>query len=231
MNRKRTIDISKPLRPDESYLKDLISGVINSRIAVITLSVVILALLVIVFFLSTQSKLVAIINKNSGETYVAKTSKITQDVLERQIVYYSKKLCEDYLNLDYMTVVESRKRALELMHPSMKEELGAEKYWQTKKVLTAMKEKYSCDYKWLMYPKITERSHPHYIVFCQFMRVIRKKGYKPMEETFTIRLDWVRLLKNPSPFERPHDLLLTRVWEIQKDSDEMKNQLKLYYKS
>jgi hypothetical protein len=231
MSKHKEINVTKPPRPDKSYLSDMVSAIINSRITIIICGATIATLLVIVFALINQPKLIAVIDRNTGETFTTVSNKITQDALERQLLFYSKKFCENYLNLDHVSVIESRKWSLSQMHPKMRSTVGGEKFYETREVVEAIDKNYVCSYKWILNPRITVRAYPKYTVFCQFNRILKRVGYKPIEEIFNIKLDWVHLVKNPDPFKRPHDLLLIEFEELQRDSEEFKNQLNLSYKS
>ena len=111
----RSDTINKPQRPDRGYLDGLISGTVNSRIALVSLSAVIVFLSVILFALMNRPRIVTVINGENGSTTTSVSQKIEEEIIEKQLKYYSKKFCEYYLDLDHVSLIQSREKAVKLM--------------------------------------------------------------------------------------------------------------------
>ena len=212
-------------RPDEEYVEGLVKGVVNSRFGIVALLVVVIMMGIIILAMLKRPQLVAVVDSETGQTYASVAREVTTDVIERQLKFYSMRFVEDYLNLDYLMVKEARARAMEIMHPTLREQVQ----W-SEEVNDAVKGQYGCSFEWMIKPVVTAVADPKYSVFCQLERVTTKKGYKPRREKLSLKLDWGRLRQNTDPYKRPHNLMLLGVNKLKEGSAELKEQLNLSYR-
>jgi hypothetical protein len=87
----------------------------------------------------------------------------------------------------------------------------------------AIKNKYVCNYEWIMMPWVSNFNYPYITVFGQIRRKISQEGYRPFEEIKNMKLVFLHLKDRPNPFQYPHDLLLTFIEEIDNENSEFKN--------
>jgi hypothetical protein len=223
MKKTNTGDITKPERPDKIYLTGLIKEIFSQRIAIIAMLLISLALCGVILYLLNRPTAIAVVNGETGYTSVTKTQNISLDVLEKQLLYYSREFCEDYFGRNHVTIRNNRQRAFNLMHPNMKQE--AMKSFPAYDVDIALKELWGDKFEWKM-TVVTEKSDPRYSVFCQFDVTYIRSGEQQLQH-HNVKLDFGRLVKTADPFERPHSLVLLKVQEI--TGDELKRQLNLSY--
>lgn len=215
---KKLPSVDKPIRPDREYVYGLTKAVFIMRFAVISLFIVCLISTGVTLFTLNKPGLVTVVDMGSGKTVSALSSTgINDQVLEHQLIYYSRMFCESYLSQDHVRITEDRKSASMLMHPELARKLP--KDWLTDKdVKGCLESKETCYFDWPLKPAVTARNDPRYSVFCQFSKEVRREGYEPIRTRYNLRLDWGRLIKNTDPFNRPHSLVLLNFEQLQEES-------------
>ena len=223
---KDSIPLQRPIRPDKEYLYGLTKAVFIMRVAVIGLIVSVLILGGIAFVSMNRPRLVTVVDLSSGKTLtsIGKTE-VGSEVLEQQLVYYSRQFCESFLCADHVTIREARKAAVELMHPDLASKLPKD-WLDDGDVRECIENKTTSYFDWTLKPAVTTKNDPRYSVFCQFTKEVRKEGFQPVKTRYNIRLDWGRLVKNTDPFNRPHSLVLLNFEQLQ-DESKINEQLKM----
>jgi hypothetical protein len=214
-----------PERPDGMYMGKLLRELFSQRIAIIAMLIICLALIGVIIMLYNKPIPIAVVNGESGKTFFSKTQTIDRNILEKQILYYSRQFCEDYFGRNHVTVRTNRQRALDMMHPNMRTEVQKGIDAEINRVLTEL---WNDQFTWKV-TVVTEKNDPRYSVFCQFELLLNRPGYESVTRSYNIKLDWGRLVKNSDPFERPHSLVLLKAQELDANSDELKKQLNLSF--
>lgn len=217
----------KPQRPDEIYVGSLIRETLSQRTAIIVLGICFIGMIGLFLMYINKPVPVIVVNDESGLTTASTTQKISYDVIEKQLLYYTRQFCEDYFGRNHVTIREKQKRALEIMHPGMKSKAETD-LKERNEIPVVSKENWTDNFNWKL-TYITEKNDPRYSTFAQFDIVIYRPGYEPVTQTKNIRLDWGRLVKVADPYERPHSLVLLKVSEIASGSEELKKLLNLSY--
>lgn len=223
MNKRAT----GPVRPDHDYMYKLTSAILGQRIILAGLLLLSLALAGVVVLALQRPRLITAVDFQTGRTVSAVgREQLTRDILDKQLVYYSRVFCESFFSQNHVTIKSDRMKVLDLIHPELRGRLP-DNFADDDAVANVLRRKATSFYNWQIKPTITERDDPRYSVFCQFTRVVKRPGYRKLEQTFNIKLDWGRLIKNTDPFTRPHNLVLLSFSELEKDSKELINQLNL----
>lgn len=223
---KDKIPLQRPIRPDKEYMVGLTKAVFIMRFALIGLILSVMVLGGLAFMAINKPGVVTVVDLSSGKTLTAlgKTA-VGSEVLEQQLVYYSKQFCESFLCADHVTIRESRKIAAELMHPDLAAKLPKD-WLENSDVKNCIENRTTSYFDWTLKPAVTIKNDPRYSVFCQFTKEVRTEGYQPEKKRYNIRLDWGRLVKNTDPFNRPHSLVLLNFEQLQDDS-KINEQLKM----
>jgi hypothetical protein len=174
-----------------------------------------------------QPRLITVIDSSTGKTFTGVGKpEIKIDIIPRQLIYYSRLFCEAFLSENYVTVMSDRAKAKALMHPSLSKKLPPD-FLNESSMEDAFKYKSNSLFEWIVKPVVTASDDPRYTVFCQFVKKVKREGYKTTEDNFNVKLDWGRLMNNQDPFNRPHDLVLLKFDELKDNSAELKSQLNL----
>ena len=217
----------KPQRPDEIYVGSLVRETLSQRTAILILGICFIALLGILIMYINKPVPVIVVNGESGHTTASTTQKINYDVIEKQLLFYTRQFCEDYFGRNHVTIKEKQRRALEIMHPSMKSKAESDMK-ERNDIPVVSRENWTDNFNWKL-TYITEKSDPRYSTFAQFDVIVNRPGYESVTQTKNIRLDWGRLVNVSNPYERPHSLVLLKVSELAAGSEELKKQLNLSY--
>ena len=205
-----------PKRSDAAFTGGIQKSLINANLAIIVLGVVILGSIALNFALLQQPKLTTVIDTSSGKSYSSNIyqGKLPFSLIEKQLIYYSRKYVETYLSNNYITIQGDRKEAFELMHPQMRKDLPKD-FLEEVSFRSIRELKQTSTFKWIIKPTVIDVGDPRYAVFTQFERVISTPGYKDQVEKFSIKLDWGRLNTVVDPFKRPHSLVLLSFNKLQ----------------
>jgi len=228
MNKNSTISTNKPIRPDKEYLHGLSSTVFIMRFAVVALFVVSILLAGITFVSINKPALITVVDMSTGKTVTSITrNSVDNQIIEQQLIYYSRVFCESFLNQDHVTIGDARKTAVGLMHPDLAKKLP--KDWLDNgniDVRSCIELKSTSYFDWTLKPAVTAKNDPRYSVFCQVVKEVRREGFETIKTRYNIRLDWGRLVKNTDPFNRPHSLVLLNFEQLQ-DESKISEQLQL----
>lgn len=217
-------NLDRPERPDHIYVGSLLKELFSSRISIIALLIVCLALCGIIMSLINRPLPIAVVNGQTGQTMMSKTDRINKDIIERQLLFYSREFCEQFFGRNHVTIRDYKVQSFKFMHPNLITE--ASKSFSENTVNQVLQELWIDNFVWKI-TVVTEKSDPRYTVFCQFDQTIKRPGFEPVTNIHNIKLDWGRLVKNSDPFEKPHSLVLLKVYEL--SGDELKKQLNLSY--
>lgn len=228
MNKNSSISTNKPIRPDKEYLHGLSSSVFVMRFAVVALFVISILLAGITFVSMNKPELITVVDMSTGKTVTSMTrNSLNEQVIEQQLIYYSRVFCESFLNQDHVTIASARKTAVELMHPDLAKKLPKDWLSSTNvDVRTCIEQKSTSYFDWSLKPAVTSKNDPRYSVFCQVTKEVRREGFETIKTRYNIRLDWGRLIKNTDPFNRPHSLVLLNFEQLQ-DESKISEQLQL----
>jgi hypothetical protein len=223
---KHEIPIDKPIRPDREYVYGLTRAVFIMRFAVISLFIICILLIGITFLSLNKPRLVTVVDIGTGKSISALSSNnISDQVIEQQLVYYSRVFCESYLCQDHVILSDARKTAVGLMHPDLARKLPKD-WLNDNDVKNCIENQETSYFDWALKPAVTMKNDPRYSVFCQFTKETRREGFEPIKKRYNIRLDWGRLIKNTDPFNRPHSLVLLNFEQLQ-DESKINEQLQL----
>ncbi len=226
---KKEIDIKTAERPDGPYTASLINTLFSQRVAIIGVIIICLFIIGLLFTVVNKPPIITVIDSSTGQTFCSQNIKINDNIIALQLKYYSKKFCEDYTDLDFITSKNSRVKALNMMIPNIKYKYSEIK--DNDEVNKAIKNKYSCSYNWINLPMIVKDGNNIYSVACQFEREVKKQGFKPLKKKFCLRIDWIRRVKvtREEIYKRPTSLYVVDIKNIDLESAEYKEIMKKIY--
>jgi hypothetical protein len=209
---------------EANFLSDIIKQVQMNKTLAFLEFFIIIGLIVLLQGVSGQQKIITIINSD-GETISLRSTNVSSQVLQRQVLFYGRQVIENYFDLDYRTAVESRNKLKDIMSSKLiADNFGKEKHIVENKIVAeAVTEKYENRYEWVILPWISGMNYPHVTLFGQIKRTIIREGYKPFYEIKNVKLVFQHLKDRPDPFGHPHDLLLISIDEIDNENAEFKN--------
>jgi len=222
MNTRQTL---RPERSDAFFMKEVLQAAFNARIGLVSVSLIALSLMAAIIVLSSRPQRVIVIDGGSGRTYssVSHTG-MNEDLIQRQLCYYSVVFVEDYFNYDYLTIQNARRNIIDLGHPQFVESLGKD-YLNNADVKKCYDEKAQSFFSWEINPKVTMRNDPYYSTFMTFQRVIKTNDVTREMKKYNVKLDWGRLGKNADYTKRPHSLVLLRITILNEGSTELNDQI------
>jgi len=220
----------RPERSDTYYLKEVLQMAFNARFGMIFLMIIVLALLSFLYVLISRPAYTVVIDRTTGQTFVpvGLQKGVTQELLDRQLVYYSIQAIDNYANFDHNTIQEARKRIFELSSSQFRASLGEYLSPENEDIKKCLDKKAEYYITWEMQPRITQRNDPYYTLFGTFQRVVKWGGLTQEIKKYNVRVDWGRLNENMDYSKRPHSLVLLNVKylnEIGEINDQM-NRLK-----
>ncbi len=228
MNKPNQMQYEKPMRADNEFNASILKANLEMRLGMVLLFVICIVMGWLLYLSNKKPRLIAVIDSSTGQTYGAIASTdLSHDILNRQLVYYSRVFCENYLNHDHVQIRDARKTALELVHPTMLLPKIPKDFLDDAQVHETITNRATSSFDWKVKPVVTSNNDPRYSVFCQFTRTIHRMGYDDQTQLFNIRLDWGRLQHDQDAFNRPHSLVLVNFLMLDANSDELKNQLNL----
>ena len=224
----------QPLRSDSHYMKDVLNAALNARIGLIVVSIIAFALVICLLKVLSKPQRVVVVDTYTGKTFVSTSHiGISEDVLERQLCYYSAQACEDFFNLDYLSINLSRERFVELAHPELRIPVRdtpviSNAWVNDYEAQKAKTDKAQSYFSWEINPKVTMKSDPYYKVFNSFQRIVKVNESIVDVRKFNVIVIFGRLRKNVDYTKRPHSLVITSFKIITGDSPEYKDQLKTF---
>lgn len=220
--------IEKPIRADHEFTYSLSKAILNMRLGMLLLTVISLFLGFLLWQTQNRPRMIAVIDSSTGKTYGAVAStNIVMEIINRQLVYYSRDFCESYLSFDHVSIRSARENAKSLMHPTLLAPKLPANYLFDAAVQDCIKNRATSFFDWKIKPVITSSQDPRYTVFCQFTRTIKRYGFQDQVQSYNIKLDWGRLQHDLDAFNRPHALTLLKFEELENNSTELTNQLNL----
>lgn len=216
----------KPIRPDSNYLRASVNLINSMKWIVVLLLVAVIALSVSVYMILKRPMMISVIDANTGKTYVSRTyTSLGDDIIKRQLLYYSKEFCEQWWSLDYESIKDNRAYALKLIH-SQGELIKKipENFLNDGTVNTTIAIKNRSSFEWTKLPEITRVADPYYTVYCEFTRSSGPENKKKNVEKFYIKMFWFRD-KEFNPYERNHGYYVVDMNKIEYGSTEWKEQI------
>lgn len=200
-----------PIRADHEFTFSMARSNLYLTFGFVLLTVVCLACIILAIRSMSKDIRVAVVD-SSGLTHAVTTAEAaTAEAIQRQLVFYSREFTEAFLSVNHVTIRDDRKKVLGLLHPSLtkdlEKQLGTD---ATEKIAAGLSKSY---FIWNRKPAIFDVSDPKYSVLCEVVRVTKTPGYKDVEETFNLQLEWGRDRFNRDFFNRPHSLVLLNVKE------------------
>jgi len=215
-----------PERTDRFYMKQIIQMAFNARIGIILMAGLVLILIIMLFNTLSRPPQIVVIDGTTGRSYapVAQGTNVTQGLIDRQLVYYTTQVCEDFFNYSGQEISKARQSVYELGSTSFRNNLG-EGFLDGPDVEKCVKDKLESFIRWEMYPKITKRADPYYTVFATIHRVVKTNGLTKEAKTFNVRVEWGRLNDNVDYVKRPHSLVLLDIKILSEGSVELNEQI------
>lgn len=217
----------RPERTDSLFISDLLKSFFNARIGLIVISLISILLMIAIVILVTRPQRVVVIDASSGRTFAAiNKSGLAQDLIERQLVYYSIKACEDYFNFDHLTIQQARQNIIDIAHPKLKENLP--KTWLASndpEMKRCVEERYSSFFDWEILPRVTMHNDPYYSTFGSFTRVLKVNDVSKEVKKYNVKIEWGRLENSADYSKRPHSLVLLRISILNENSSEYNDQI------
>jgi len=204
----------KPERSDTYYLKEVLQMAFNARFGMIFLMVIVLVLFCFLYYLISRPAYTVVIDRTTGQTFkpIGLEKGVTQELLDRQLIYYTAQVVDYYANFDHNTIQEARQRIYELSNSQFRGLLG-DKYssLENEDVKKCIDKKAEYYLQWEMQPRITQRNDPYYTLFGTFQRVVKWNGLTQEVKKYNVRVDWGRLNNNMDYTKRPHSLVLLSI--------------------
>jgi len=218
---KKSENLFNPVRADQPQLYKEFQAVTTLQYGMIGLIVIVCICLFVILTIAKQPVKYAVIDLSSGKSLPTRIlDELSGTIIDKQLVFYSKKSVEDYLNEDFGTIKASREEFMKIISPSAIKNLIPENWLNNQDIQKSYNNRSTCDFRWVIRPRITNKNDPQYSVLCQVERTVKMIGYKPWVTSHCLRLDWARLNNEYDPFLRPHGLVLTNMTAISADSKE-----------
>jgi hypothetical protein len=220
-----SIPTNKPQRSDSLFISDTLKAFFNARIGLFFVSLVAIISMLALVYLVMQPQRVVVIDASSGKTYYAvNRSSVTQELVDRQLCYYSAQFCEDFFNNDYLTIENARARVGDLMATALKD--STQKKWAASPDLRVCLDKKQTSYfNWELNPRVTMRNDPYYRTWCVFERNIKENDMLRETKKYHIILEWGRTANNTDYRTRPHSLVLLGFSIVKEGSKEYNDQI------
>jgi len=224
MAKKEQLD--RPERTDTHYLARQTKSLFVSQIALLLMFIISLTLVAAVILVSRQPQRIAIIDTSTGKNYGTVTRGYTSDLLEMNLVYYSRQFCESFYNATHSEIDGARKLAVESMHPTLVSKLKITADFYSDSYVRSIKQTLgTCTFDWITVPQVTSRNDPRYTVFCQFRRM-QTMGSKVFESKHNVTINWIRY-RNIDPMKKPTPLFVLDFRDNDINSPEVREQLEL----
>lgn len=221
MNKK---NLDQPQRKDVHHLARQTKSLYISQTALLFMFIVCLALITAVIVIARRPQSVTTIDTSSGKAYGTRTQAYTADLLDMNLVYYSKLFCESFYNANHYEVEGARKIAVDNMHPTLLKKLKITTDFYNDAFVKNIKENLgTCTFDWITIPQITTKNDPRYTVFAQFRRIQTLNG-KVFESKHNVTISWIRY-KNIDPMKKATPLFVLEFSDNDIDSPQVKEQL------
>lgn len=197
-----------------------------AQFAMLFLFLVSLLLIVALIMSFRRPQRIAVIDSSSGKSYSTVTQTYTKDLLEMNLIYYSREFCESFYNANHTEIEGARRVAVANMHPTLVSKMKiSNDFYNDSYVKNIKKNLGTCTFDWITVPRITVRNDPRYTVFCQFRRIIKLNG-NLYESKHNVIIHWIRY-KNIDPMKKPSPVFVLDFADSDINSEEVKEQLEL----
>jgi len=217
-----------PERTDSFFMKEALQMAFNARIGIVLMFIVALALVLVIFALVSRPAQTVVIDRSTGQTYapVGLARGVGQELLDRQLIFYSGQAIENFFNNDYRIMQQSRQSLYEIAGSQFREELG-EKYANAEnpEIKECVNEQRVSTIRWELHPRITMKADPNYTVFATIQRIVKVGNMTKEIKKINVRVDWGRLNDNVDYMRRPHSLVLMKIQILEEGSIESNEQL------
>ena len=218
--------LDKPERADTHHLAKQTKSLYISQIALLLLFMVCIFQIVALMLSFNRPERIAVIDKSTGKTYGTVTQQYTQDLLDMNLVYYSKEFCEAFYNANHTDIDGARRLAVSNMHPTLIRKLKiTDDYYNDSYVKEIKANLGTCTFDWNNAPSITKRNDPRYTTFCQFSRVVNLNG-KLYATKHNVKIEWIRY-KNIDPMKKPTPLFVLDFSDGDIGSKDVQEQIEL----
>ncbi|MBN1292367.1 MAG: hypothetical protein JXB48_11055 [Candidatus Latescibacteria bacterium] len=218
--------LDRPERSDTHFLARQTKSLFISQLALLFMFFVCLALVGAVIMTSRKPQTIAVIDSSTGKNFGTVTRQYTDDLLEMNLVYYSKEFCENFYNANHADIDGARKNAVENMHPTLISKLKITTDFYNDSYVRNIKQNLgTCSFDWITIPHVTTRNDPRYTVFCQFRRLQNLSG-KVFETKHNVIINWIRY-KNIDPMKKPSPLFVLDFSDNDINSPAVKEQIEL----
>jgi hypothetical protein len=227
MNSKKVSPV--PQRTDTFFMQNVLNMAFNARIGLILMSCVTILLIFLVFSLVRRPPQVVVIDKTTGQTFapVAIRTGMVQELIDRQLVYYSTQVCESYFDMDVKTAAQSHRVVYDLGSNQFRAKLGEKWLTPLGNDNDVLMKKTQTLIHWEMTPRVTKRADPYYTVFATIQRVVKEDGLVKEYKKFNVRIEWGRLNQNVDYTKRPHSLVLLDIQILNEGSADLNEQINL----
>lgn len=221
---KESLDL--PERADVHHLAEQTKSLYISQIALLLLFIICIMLTIALIMSFKRPQHIAIIDTSSGKSYGTVTQTYTHNLLEMNLIYYSREFCESFYNASHSEIEGARKLAISTMHPTLVSKMKITPDFYNDSYVKNIKQNLStCIFDWITIPRVTVRNDPRYTVFCQFRRVINLGG-KTYESKHNVIIHWIRY-QNIDPMKKPSPIFVLDFVDSDINSKEVKEQLEL----
>ena len=218
--------LDRPERTDTHFLARQTKSLFVSQLALLFMFIISLALVVALILTSRRSQSLAVIDVSTGKNYGSVTQQYTKELLEMNLVYYSREFCENFYNATHSQIDGARRQAVETMHPTLVSKLKITADFYNDSYVRNIKQNLgSCTFDWITIPHVTSRNDPRYTVFCQFRRIQNLNG-KVFESRHNVTINWIRY-NNIDPMKKPTPLFVLDFNDNDINSPQVKEQLEL----
>ena len=218
--------LDRPERSDTHFLARQTKSLFVSQLALLFMFIICLALIGALIMSSRKPRTIAVIDASTGRNYGTVTGEYTDNLLEMNLVYYSREFCENFYNANHAEIDGARKNAVETMHPTLISRLKITTDFYNDSYVRNIKQNLgSSSFDWITIPQVTTRNDPRYTVFCQFRRVQHLSG-KVFETKHNVTINWIRY-NNIDPMKKPSPLFVLDFSDNDINSHAVKEQLEL----
>ncbi|MBN2436246.1 MAG: hypothetical protein JXK07_13355 [Spirochaetes bacterium] len=222
----KNMPLDLPERSDTHFLAHQSKSLFVSQLALLFMFIICCALIVAAIMIAKRPQTIAVIDSSTGKNYGTVTQSYTKDLLEINLIYYSREFCECFYNATHSEIDGARRKAVEAMHPTLISKLKITTDFYNDSYTKNIKQNLgTCTFDWITIPTVTSRNDPRYTVFCQFKRIQNLSG-KIFETKHNVTMNWIRY-KNIDPMKKSTPIFVLNFSDNDINSPEVKQQLEL----
>lgn len=218
--------LDRPERSDSHHLARQTKSLYISQFALLFMFIVCIVLCISLILSFNRPQKVAVIDISTGKSFGTVTQDYTSNLLEMNLIYYSKEFCETFYNANHSEIEGARRSAVANMHPTLVNKLNiSEDFFNDSYVREIKTGLGICTFDWITIPHLTVSNDPRYTVFCQFRRIVKMSG-KVFETKHNVIIIWLRY-KNIDPMKKPSPIFVIDFSDNSINSREVNEQLQL----